>query len=115
MFANSAVVVFDALRVKLFFRCPAGTYVDGYNCFPVDYCGRDNPCFSGSTCITQPFPTNFTCLCPSGWAGTLCNILKAVDPAQGGITSGFIIILVVCIFILLSKYFIPLYCVKFVF
>ena len=33
----------------LFCRCPPGTYVDGYNCFPVDYCGRDNPCFSGCT------------------------------------------------------------------
>ena len=85
------------------FRCPPGTYVDGYNCLPIDYCERDRPCFVGATCIPKPYPANFTCLCPSGWAGPLCNTLKAVDPATAGITTGFIIMIIMCIFIVLSK------------
>lgn len=82
-------------------RCPAGTYIDGYNCLPIDYCARDQPCFDGATCITKPYDQNFTCICPAGWTGRLCNLLSAVDRAKVGLTTEFIIIIVVCIFIIL--------------
>ncbi|KAK3581134.1 hypothetical protein CHS0354_033929 [Potamilus streckersoni] len=82
-------------------RCPPGKFADGYNCLNVLYCERDNPCFEGSTCINEPFPTNFTCICPPGWSGQLCNVLANVETENAGITTGFIVIIIVCIFILL--------------
>ncbi|XP_060579771.1 LOW QUALITY PROTEIN: neural-cadherin-like [Ruditapes philippinarum] len=81
-------------------RCPAGTFPDGYNCLPIDYCERDQPCFKGATCITKPYDQNFTCICPLGWTGRLCNLLSATDPARAGITTEFILILLSCIFAL---------------
>ena len=84
-------------------RCPPGTYSDGYNCLQIDYCERDNPCFDGATCISKPFPTNFTCVCPPGWTGQLCNVLSSRRPATAGITTGFIVIIIVCIFVVLGK------------
>ncbi|KAL4234097.1 hypothetical protein ACF0H5_005750 [Mactra antiquata] len=83
-------------------RCPPGTYAKGYNCVKIDYCARDEPCFTGSTCITKDYDQNFTCVCPSGWTGRFCNLLSATDPAKAGLTTMFIIIIFVCIFSVLG-------------
>ena len=87
----------------LFIRCPPGTYASGVNCRPINYCERDKPCFVGSECRNERFPQNFTCVCPAGWTGRLCNILSASVPAQAGLTTGFIVIIIICIFVVLSK------------
>ncbi|KAH3768211.1 hypothetical protein DPMN_169423 [Dreissena polymorpha] len=84
-------------------RCPAGTYPNGYNCLPIDYCARDTPCFDGATCITKPHPENFTCVCPPRWTGRLCDVQGPGPVVMAGLTTSFIIIIIVSIFVVLGE------------
>ncbi|KAL1283027.1 Delta-like protein [Trichinella pseudospiralis] len=48
----------------------------GVHCdIDLDLCFHRNPCQNGATCLGRT-QGNFTCLCPSGFTGTYCNITK---------------------------------------
>ncbi|WAR12271.1 CADN-like protein, partial [Mya arenaria] len=70
----------------------------GYNCFPIDYCERDTPCFEDAECITKAYPDNFTCVCPPRWTGRLCDIQGPGPVVMAGLTTSFIIIIIISIF-----------------
>lgn len=79
-----------------------GSRAHGGDCFDINECLEGFPCLNGGTCKNLEDERMFMCSCPRNYSGMVCEL--EVMPAGILTTStDFIIALVVCILVLLSK------------
>ena len=101
-------------------RCPSGYYRAGpTDCILYGDCFWTNKCLNGGTCVRSTETMNASCVCPPSYEGALCDIRTNRTFLVVG-NRDFIIIIIIAIMTLLSKfqllfsitlfYFILLYC-----
>jgi hypothetical protein len=75
----------------------------GTECHDIDECLETRPCLNGGTCLNLLNQEMYRCICPYEFSGKDCDL--TVLPS-GIITTStdFIIALIVCILVMLSKY-----------
>lgn len=84
-------------------RCPMGSKAYGAQCHDINECLEQTlPCLNGGICKNFEDDRMFMCQCPRNYSGHICEL--EVQPAGILTTStDFIIALVICILVLLSK------------
>jgi EGF-like domain len=73
---------------------------DGKGCEDRNEC-LDNPCINGGTCINRDTNERYTCICPSGFSGSNCELMQEEQILR--LSMGALAAILVCLLIILSK------------
>lgn len=95
---------FASLHITFYsLRCPMGSRAYGAECHDINECLEQFPCLNGGSCKNFEDDRMFMCQCPRNYSGIVCEL--EVLPAGILTTStDFIIALLICILVLLSKW-----------
>lgn len=95
--------LFSSSNIHFMFRCPMGSRAYGAECHDINECLEQFPCLNGGICKNFEDDRMFMCQCPRNYSGTICE--SEMLPAGILTTStDFIIALIICILVLLSKW-----------